>query len=140
MARDKDGLTEKRRLFIKVKEDNPGIPDYQALIQAGYKPKNKNVARTMANDLMKHPAIQMKLAEHAQLFESVIAGTARDWKDSEKPRQREIALNAAMFGHDKVFGKSTVKIEQQVSVVRIAINLTGDNEEPPAEFIEGQVS
>lgn len=132
-------LTGKRKAFVQARIDNPKATNAEQVLAAGYKAKDNQVASVMANKLLKEPAVKMELAKHADLFESVIADTARDWHHSRKPRQREIALNAAMFGHDKIFGKATVKVEQQVSVVRIAINLTGDNEAPPAEFIEGEV-
>ena len=138
MAKKTPKLTDRHKMFIKIKQDNPNISNRVALLKAGYNPKDDKVAGVRASQIMALPAVKMELAKHAQVFESVILGTAKDWGDHEKPRQREIALNASMFAHDKIFGKATVKIEQQVSVVKIAINLTGDGEEAPREFIDAE--
>lgn len=129
-------LSEKRKLFLKYKMDNPAMSNMELLLKAGYHPKDTQSAAVMANRIMKAPEVQQKLSEHASVFESVILGTAKDWGSHEKPRQREIALNAAMFAYDHIFGKATVKIEQQVSVVKIAINLTGDGEDAPRDYID----
>lgn len=127
-------LSPKRAAFVKARLDNPTASNAEQVKIAGYKPKDNNVASNIASELLRDPEVKMQLAGHAELFESVISGTAKDWGKHDKPRQREIALNAAMYGHDKIFGKATVKVEQQVSVVRIAINLSGDAEPPPDDL------
>lgn len=127
-------LTRKQAAFVKHLIDNPKKSATEAAARV-YDVANRNVAKSIATENLSKPAIIMKLGEASQLFESAIVGVVRDWKDAETPRKREIALDAAKFGHDKVFGKATVKIEQQTSVVQIAINLTGDNEEPPVDLL-----
>lgn len=131
-------LTGKQKAFIKTRIDHPTKSNAEQVRLAGYNVKDSHSGSQVANDLLKNPEVKMQLAKHADVFESVISGTAKDWGKADAPRKREIALNAAMFGHDKVFGKATVKIQQEVSVVRIAIDLTGSKEEPPKEFIESE--
>lgn len=127
-------LTAKQKAFVKAKLDNPKISNTDAAMVA-YDAKDRSVGSTLGHNLIRNQKIIMALGEHNDLFESVIVKTAKDWQDSNTPRKREIALNAAMFGHDKVHGKATVKIDQQSTVVRVSINLTGDGEEPPAELL-----
>lgn len=129
-------MTGKMQAFVKQRIDNPTKTLTQAVIDAGYDVNSRVSASVVGRDLMTKPGIIMALAKHAALFESAIVGTVSDWKDSETPRKREIALNAAMFGHDKIFGKATVKLEQQTSIVKINIDLTGSGGTPPPEMLE----
>lgn len=129
--------TPKNKAFVQSRLDNPTGSVTQAVLDAGYKAKDRQVASKIGHQLMQKPEIIMALGEHSELFESAIVQTVKDWKDSDKPRKREIALNAAMFGHDKVHGKATTRIESHSSVVKISINLTGDNDDsPPAELLD----
>jgi len=126
-------LTPKRKAFIQARIDNPKEPISTSVKKAGFNVKNTYSASTLGRNLMQNKNVQMALAEHNELFESAIVGTVKDWKDSEVPRKREIALNAAMFGHDKVHGKATTRIESHSEVVKIAIDLTGSGETPPPD-------
>lgn len=128
-------LTRKQALFVKQMIDNPKQSATEAVRQV-YNTKTNGSARAVASENLTKPNIIMALEEHANLFESVIVGTVRDWGNAEGTRKREIALDAAKFGHDKIFGKATVKIQQSTSVVQIAINLTGDGEQPPASLLD----
>jgi len=131
----KQGLSHNRKLFVKELIDNPKITPSEAA-RRSHNLVSARSAAAVANRNMKDPKVLMALGKHSELFESVIVGTARDWSKSDMPRKREIALNAAMFGHDKVHGKATVKVEQQVSVVKIAIDLSGGDliEEEPIDL------
>lgn len=130
-------LTLKQKRFVKHLIDNPKSNPTKAALEV-YGKEGKEISYGTANqigfDNLRKPSIVMALGEHADLFEGAIVGVVQRWKDSEAPRKAEIALDAAKFGHDKIFGKSTVKIEQQTSIVQIAINLTGDGEEPPIDL------
>lgn len=129
-------LTPKRKAFVQRRLDAPTESLASSAIAAGYNTDNRISASNIGSDLMRKPEIIMALGEHSDLFESVIVGTARDWKDAKKPRQREIALTAAMYGHDKIHGKATTRIEQQTNIVKVVINLTGDGDDtPPAELL-----
>ena len=102
-----------------------------------YEPNNRRTASVLGHAVANKPAVVTALAEHNDLFESVIVKTAKDWMDSETPRKREISLNAAMFGSDKATGKATTRIESFSSVVRININLAGDGDDtPPPEMLD----
>lgn len=130
-------LTKKRKQFVKEYVDPANKKATLATIteKAGYSGSKQTLSQ-IGGELLKKPEIIMALGQHADLFESAIVGTVRDWQDSPTPRKREIALDAAKFGHDKIFGKATTKIEQQTSIVQIAINLTGDGEQPPTDMLD----
>lgn len=127
-------LTPKNKGFVKARIDKPKSTLAEQVLEAGYNAKSKAVASQIGGELLKKPEIIMALNEHAELFESAIVGVVRDWQHSERPRQREIAVDAAKYGHDKIFGKAKQTIESHVEVVRIAINLTGDGDTPPNEI------
>lgn len=126
-------MTGKQAAFVQAKIDNPKMTNTDAVIKAGYNVKSRTVANALGTQLMEMPVVQMNLAEHNDLLESAIMGTVEDWKDSNTPRKREIALNAAMFAYDHVHGKATTKIETKSTIVKISIDLTGSGEEPPPE-------
>src|ERR1700693_2743371 len=124
------GMTNKQKLFIKAKIDNPKASNADAAM-AAYNTNNRLNASKMGHALMKKPEIIMALGQHAELFESAIVGTVRDWQDSTNTRRREIATQNAQYGHDKIFGRATSRVEMQTSVVKININLTGDGDDTP---------
>jgi len=126
-------ISPKRDAFLKRRIDHPTETLADSAIAAGYKHKDRLTASKIGSNLMKTDVIKMGLAEYNHLFESAIVGTVKDWMDSPKPRQREIATQNAQYAYDHLHGKSTVKVEQQTSVVRISINLTGDGEVEPGE-------
>lgn len=132
-------LTRKQKAFVDEYIANPKKSATEAAAKV-YDVANRNSAAVLAHENLRKPNIIMALGAHAELFEGAIVGVVSDWKDSPAPRKREIALDAAKFGHDKIFGKSTVKIEQQTSVVQIAINLTGDGEQPPDDILDLRTS
>jgi hypothetical protein len=128
-------LTRKQKAFVKELVDNPKRSATEAVSRV-YDVGNRDTARSMAAENLAKPSIIMALGEHAQMFESAIVGVVNDWGASESTRKREIALDAAKFGHDKIFGKATVTVHQQTEIVSIAINLTGDGEAPPDELLD----
>jgi hypothetical protein len=124
-------LTPRQAAYVKAKIDNPLMNGPRLIKIAGIQAANANTARVAAHKLENHPRVQLALKKASDVFESVIVGTANDWGNADVPRKREIALNAAMYGYDHIYGKATTKIEQQTSVVQISIDLTGGNETPP---------
>ncbi len=133
-------LTAKQKLFIKTKLDNPGISNTEAAARV-YDANSRGMASLIGNRNMQNPGVVSALAKHNDLFESVIVKTAQDWMDSEVPRKREISLNAAMFGSDKATGKATVRIQQETSIVKINIDLSGGMAgEPPSELLSEEAN
>lgn len=134
-------LTPKKQRFVRAYLDpaNKGKTLGELALIAGYNSKDTKAANSLGSQLKHDEKIQMALGQYNDLFEDTIVGIAKRWKDSETPRKAEIALNAAMFGHDKVHGKATVKIDSQSTIVRVNINLTGDGDEPPAELLNDEI-
>lgn len=136
-------LTPKQAVFVQELIDNPKQSAAEAARKAYGKPgqmMSQSTATSIAHENLTKPDIVAALNDSTELFESVIVGVVRDWGESENTRKREIALDAAKYGHDKIHGKATVKVEQQTNIVQIAINLTGDGEQPPLDLIEGDIS
>jgi hypothetical protein len=77
----------------------------------------------IASENLRKPEIIMALGQHSDLFESVIEGTARDWGQSEKPREREIALDAAKYG---TLIKFTVRLSKSLRLLSTGITLNID--------------
>lgn len=123
-------LTRKQQAFINYWLNNPKSSGTQAAL-AVYDTTDPVVAASIAYENFRKPQIKAHMQSFGELAEEAIVGTVRDWGHSEIPRKREIALDAAKWSHDKIFGRSTVKVEQQAQTVKIAINLTGDGELPP---------
>jgi len=126
-------LTRKQKAFVDELVNNPKQSATEAASKV-YAVKERNTAGVIATENLRKPNIVMALQQHADLAEGVMIGVMQDWGRAERPRQREIALNAAFHVHDKIFGKATQKIEQHTEVVRVNINLTGDGEEPPKDL------
>lgn len=126
-------LTGKQKAFVKARLDTPKDPVGTSVMKAGYDARSSVNASKIGSELLNQSHIQSALAEYDDLFKSAIVETVRDWKGSAKPRQREIALDAAMFGFDHNHGKATAKIEQTNTLVKISINMTGDGEIGPQD-------
>lgn len=116
-------LTSKQKAFVKHLLDNPKASATQAVKQA-YNTSSDNSASQIATENLRKPQIINQLERNSQVFESVIVNTAKQWGDSDKPRERELALQASYWGHDKVHGKATQRVEQQVTGVQISIDLS----------------
>ena len=118
-------ITRKQQAFVKHMVDNPKDSATQAAAIA-YNVSNRHTAQTIAAENLAKPVIRTELAKYSGMLESALINTVDEWKDHEKPRQREIAMNVAMYAHDKIHGKATQRVETQSTAVQININLTND--------------
>lgn len=120
-------LTPKRQAFVKHLVDNKTATGLEAA-KAAYgkpgKPISDTVAKSMASELLADPVVKSELAKYNNLVESTLVNTINEWGGSDRPREREIAQNAAMYVHDKVHGRATQRVEQQSTVVMIGIDMT----------------
>lgn len=124
-------LTKKQTAFVKELIDNPKQSATQAVLKTYGKPDKPidyNTARSLASENLAKPAIQSKLIQYSDMVEQAIVQTIQDWKDHDKPRQREIAMSQAQFVHDKIHGKATQKVETRSEQVTISIDLTRGSE------------
>ena len=120
----KKGLTTKQQAFVNELIDNPK-QSATAAVRKTYNVTTDNSASQIATENLRKPQIIMALGKASELFESAIVGTVRDWGKSDNTRQREIALDAAKYGHDKVHGKAKQSVEIQSTTVSISIDLSG---------------
>jgi hypothetical protein len=97
-------LTRKQEAFVAELIQNPTISQTEAAIRAGYAPIS---APVMASETIRKPNVISKLGKHTNLYERVINNTVRDWGKEESTSKRALAVNAAMWAHDKVHGKAT---------------------------------
>lgn len=124
-------LTVKQKAFVKELIDNPKQSATQAVLNAYNRPDKqltRGSASQIAFDNLRKPNIVSKLQDYSELVESALVDTVKDWKDHEKPRQREIALDSAKFIHDKIYGKSKQQVEVSTQQVTIMIDLTSEAE------------
>jgi len=129
MKKDKKDrpLTPKQKAFVQELIDNPKQSATQAVLKTYGKPDKPisyQTARSVASQNLTKPNIKTKLAQYNDMVESAILQTIQDWKNHDKPRQREIAMNQAQFVHDKIHGKATQKVETRSEQVTISIDLT----------------
>jgi hypothetical protein len=121
-------LTYKQKEFIKQVVENPKqslTKAAQAAYSSGDKEISPTVAAQIAYDNMRKPNIVSQLQDYTQLVETTLTNTVAEWGQHERPRQREIAQQAAMYIHDKVHGKATQRVETRSEAVVISIDLTG---------------
>lgn len=129
-------LTPKQKAFVQELIDNPKQSATQAVLKTYGKPGKPPTylsAGQIATDNLKKPQIITKLAQYNDLVESTLLATVQEWGQHERPRQREIAQNAAMYIHDKVHGKATQKVETRSEQVTISIDLTRGSESSQQE-------
>ena len=129
-------LTRKQEAFVRELVENPKQSATHAVMKTYGKPDKPisyNTARSVASENLTKPAIQSKLIQYSDMVEQAIMQTIQDWKDHDKPRQREIAMNQAQFVHDKIHGKATQKIETRSEQVTISIDLTRGSESSQQE-------
>lgn len=117
-------LTNKQKLFVKYLLDNPKA-SATAAAKASYNVTTQRSAETMAYENMSKPVILSQLSRNSDVFESVVTNTAKQWGNSDNTRQRELALQASYWGHDKVHGKATQRVESTTTGVTLSIDLTG---------------
>ena len=127
-------LTKKQQTFIDYWLNHPRASATEAALFA-YNTDNPVVAASIAYENFRKPQIIMALGDYGELFEGTIVQTVRDWKDAEAPRKREIALNASKYAYDHIHGRSIVRVEQQTSLVKIAIDLSGGDQLPPPAMV-----
>lgn len=116
-------LTTKQRAFIKELVDNPKKSATQAALKA-YDTDSPQVAQAIASENLSKPMIRSELAKYNGMLESALINTVDEWKDHERPRQREIAMDVAKYVHDKIHGKATQKVETRSESLEIHIDLT----------------
>lgn len=132
-------LTPKQKAFVQELINNPKQSATQAVLKTYGKPNKPPTylsAGQIATDNLRKPQIITKLAQYNDMVESAILQTIQDWKDHDKPRQREIAMHQAQFVHDKIHGKATQKVETRSEQVTISIDLTGVDTTTPGEPTE----
>lgn len=117
-------LTSKQKAFIKYLVDNPKASATEA-VRASYNVTTDNSASQIATENLRKPQIVTILEQYGNLFESTVVQTVKDWGNSDNTRQRELALQASYWGHDKVHGKATQRVEQRTTGVTLSIDLTG---------------
>lgn len=120
-------LTRKEQSFVKQLLDNPKLSATKAVLQSDYDVKSYGSARAIASENLAKPHIISRLGQASDIVESALVNTVKDWGGSDKPREREIALDSAKFIHDKVHGKATQRVEQTTTGVSLVINLTGES-------------
>jgi hypothetical protein len=118
--------TENQKAYAQALMTNDGRTD-QAKFAEIYGESNNTAFRAYVAKNSR--GVQSLLHDNKELVESTLINTVKDWGDHEKPRQREIAQNAAMYIHDKVEGKATMRIEQRSEIISFNIDLTGGDDE-----------
>lgn len=124
--------TRKEKAFVEHLVNNPKATATDAY-KAAYNTENmkKGTIYNEASVTMNKPVVISELSKYSNLVENTIINTVNEWGNEENTRKREIAINSAMYVHDKIFGKAKQSIQTESKVVSININLTGDDEKPP---------
>jgi phage terminase small subunit len=115
-------MTTKQKLFIKEFQATGNATESAHKV---YKVKNRHVAKSIGSENLSKPVIKQALESNVHLFESTIVKVVNDWGNSDNTRQREIALNNAQWGHDKVLGKAKQSIETKNLSVEVKLDLSG---------------
>lgn len=125
--------TRKEKAFVKHLIENPKSTITEAYTSAyNVKPTTKQASiHSQASATLHKPTVISELSKYSNLVENTIINTVNEWGNEENTRRREIAINSAMYVHDKIFGKAKQSIQTESKVVSININLTGDDEKPP---------
>lgn len=120
----KKELTYKQRAFVKHIIDNPKSSATEAAAQAyNLKTGNRHTAEVIASENLRKPEIVSALAEHNNLVENTIINTVNEYKNSDKIRERELAVDTSKWIHDKIHGKATQTVEQHITEVKLSLNL-----------------
>ena len=103
-------LTKKQEAFVKELLDNPKQPASKAVTKAysepGKPPVVGNVAKTLAYENLKKPAIISKLQDYTDLVESALVGTVEDWSKEDWAKLEETELEAPISINGKLYGRS----------------------------------
>lgn len=116
-------LTRKQAAFVKHLIDNPKDSATEAAAQTYNVRSKRHTAETIASENLRKPEIVSELAKHNNMIESALINTVAEWKEHEKPRQREIAMDNAKYIHDKIHGKATQKTENVTTTVNLSLSL-----------------
>jgi hypothetical protein len=128
-------LTRKQRAFADYYLANPKTSATEAAMQT-YNASNRHVAEQIAHRNMRNVEVLAYLQPFEELAIDTVLQVIRDWGGSQNPRKRELALKAAFYLHDKLWGKATTKIDIPIQVVKICIDLSNEGKEPPKEMLE----
>lgn len=131
-------LTRKEKAFADKILDDPSKTikqAYKEVYNVGEHTQDKTI-RVEATRTLAKPQLKSYLAQYSNLVENTLLNTVVDWGREDNTRKREIANTTAMYIHDKIHGKATQTIQQRSEIVKIAINLSGDGEEPPKDLID----
>ena len=88
---------------------------------------SEQAVQVEAGKYLRKPLVQNELAIYTDLSETVLVSTMADYGLSERPREREIAVDVAKFVHDKVHGKAKQSVEVQSTTVNLHLDLTADS-------------
>lgn len=124
----KGKLTPKQAAFVKEIIDHPKQSHAESARKV-YNVKDNDSAASTAYIVLRNKNVVAALEDYTNLFKTAIVKTVDDWYDSDTPRQREIALDAAKFGYEAIHGKATVKVETKSTIVGINIDLSGSLED-----------
>ena len=121
-------LTRKQQAFVKHLIEHPKESATKA-VQATYSDTTYRTARQIATENLAKPSIISELSKYNNLVENTLINTIDQWGDHDKPRQREIAQQAAMYVHDKIHGKAKQSVDVHSTSVTFNIDLTQAPEE-----------
>ena|SRR3990167_7695066 len=116
-------LSRKQAAFVQEIVNNPKQSATQAALKT-YDTEDYRTAQNIASENLSKPIIRTELAKYSTQVEDTLYRAVSDWGDHERPRQREIALDAAKYIHDKIHGKATQRVETRSEAVVIQIDLT----------------
>lgn len=120
--------TPRQKLMVKLHQE--GMTKKDAYLKAYDKDESKlKHPGQQAVDMFDTRGAKLALLEYKNLAEQTLVDAMSDWGRSDKPRERELALDAAKFVHDKVEGKATQKVETKSEVISFSINLQLEGEE-----------
>jgi hypothetical protein len=122
-------LTPKQKVFVKEYIDNRGNGTKAALVAYGSEERSitERTAAAVASENLTKPNIIMSLGNYNELIESTLANTVKQWGDSDRPREREIAIDVAKFSHDKIHGRASQAIQLTSTTFNISLDLSGGN-------------
>jgi phage terminase small subunit len=116
-------LTRKQKAFADHLINNPKSSATEAAAQAYDIKGKRHTAEVIASDNLRKPEIVSYLSRHSDNIESVLINTVNDYKDSHEVKERGLAINTAMYIHDKIHGKATQRIDSHSTVVEIKLDL-----------------
>jgi predicted metal-dependent HD superfamily phosphohydrolase len=113
-------LTRKQKAFADYLLNNPKASATEA-VKHTYNVKNQQTAGAVATENLHKPLIKSYLSKHTNLIEDTIIDVIAEYNSSNTSWQRQLAVNTAMWTHDKIHGKATQKVE--TTGVHIQMNI-----------------